>query len=116
MIENHDLKLQDFKHQEVEASYRLIFIDPGRKSVFTANKREVKSTTESRRKRATKQTSTVQQTTANYYVLDNVGRKEDLPSFMKKVTKVPLLVFDDGVFNKDSAKLKGLETGAAGVQ
>ena len=36
IIESHDLTLDDFDYQEVEASYCPIFIDPGRKSVFTA--------------------------------------------------------------------------------
>lgn len=33
---NFDLKLEHFNHEEVQSSYCPIFIDPGRKSVFTA--------------------------------------------------------------------------------
>lgn len=36
VIENHGLALQDFQYQEVMDLYRPTFIDPGRKSVFTA--------------------------------------------------------------------------------
>ncbi|GAA5794871.1 hypothetical protein HPULCUR_000219 [Helicostylum pulchrum] len=35
-IPNHNLELQDFTFEEVENTYRPRFIDPGRKSVFTA--------------------------------------------------------------------------------
>lgn len=35
-IENHDLTVKDFEYEEVITSYRPMFIDPGRKSVFTA--------------------------------------------------------------------------------
>ncbi|GAA5808947.1 hypothetical protein MFLAVUS_002347 [Mucor flavus] len=35
-IENHDLALKDFEYEEVERMYHPIFIDPGRKAVYTA--------------------------------------------------------------------------------
>lgn len=35
-IENHDLVLEDFEYEEVERIYQPVFIDPGRKAVYTA--------------------------------------------------------------------------------
>ncbi|KAG2191846.1 hypothetical protein INT46_010558 [Mucor plumbeus] len=36
IIGGHDLTLEDFTYEEVEGVYRPVFIDPGRKAVFTA--------------------------------------------------------------------------------
>jgi hypothetical protein len=35
-IENHDLVLEDFEYEEVKRIHQPVFIDPGRKAVYTA--------------------------------------------------------------------------------
>ncbi|KAI8971593.1 hypothetical protein BDF20DRAFT_885223, partial [Mycotypha africana] len=36
VIDHHDLTLEDFSYEEITANYRPTFVDPGRKTVFTA--------------------------------------------------------------------------------
>ncbi|KAI8967584.1 hypothetical protein BDF20DRAFT_927974, partial [Mycotypha africana] len=36
IIDHHDLTLENFSYEEITANYRPAFVDPGRKTVFTA--------------------------------------------------------------------------------
>ncbi|KAI8987562.1 hypothetical protein BDF20DRAFT_809237, partial [Mycotypha africana] len=36
IIDHHDLTLEDFSYEEITTNYRPTFVDPGRKTVFTA--------------------------------------------------------------------------------
>ncbi|ORE03476.1 hypothetical protein BCV72DRAFT_315350 [Rhizopus microsporus var. microsporus] len=131
---NIDLKLEDFGLEEVKQTYQPMFLDPGRKSMFTAaiskdhfylyqgKQRAAEETVNmlahggtkynKRKKRhRKKKRSKKQKLMANPKEKKNPVAKNSQNwkpvKFQMEREKVPLVVFGARMFGKDSIKLKG---------
>ncbi|KAI7900981.1 uncharacterized protein BX663DRAFT_438345, partial [Cokeromyces recurvatus] len=143
LINGLQIKLSDFNYQEVQQQYQPVFIDPGRKSVFTAADKfflyqgrqrapeimtnmiinggskynKAKRVKKKKRKKEEKRRKKKKNGDISFSCLNQVCTKQNKwkpIKYQQDSTKVPLIVFGSGMFGKDNVKLKGLRCGIVG--
>ncbi|KAI7908326.1 uncharacterized protein BX663DRAFT_482514 [Cokeromyces recurvatus] len=139
-LQRFELTLRDFTLPEVAKDYHRIFVDPGRKSVFTAvsvlQKKcfqlyqgrqkaqetmvnmlingDTKYNRSRRNKKRRKKKKRKKRPNKNDAIKEKLNKWRPI-KYKEDKTKVPLIVFGSGMFNKDTNKIRTLRCGVTGI-